>query len=748
MPRPERASESWTHDDYIIRFEEAYPSAFSISTPQMSRTLLLLLVLWPLAAAAQLTPGDIALVGFRADNPDEFAFVALVPVAGGTQISFTDNGWQASDSFRANEGTFVYTAPSTGLAPGVVVVVTEPAGPAFAASGDQILAYTGSDAAPSFVYALNVEGDAEWQPDAISSNTSALPTGLANGTTAVAVAELDNVAYTGPTSGTKAELLTAIGTPSNWTGSDEDRPPFPASFTVTGDGGNLAPSFTAVLTDRDVVADIAFTFDYDAADADGDALTFALEDGPAGALIAPSTGILTWTPSQAQANQSFEVVVSVTDGQATATTTAALAVLAEAPEQGPSFVSPTYGAVLGVGETLLLDYDAVDPEGGPVRYVIASGPPGVPAPSVNATTGVLTWTAPAEPSVYTFVVGVTDQSGASAQVELFIAVQDTLFPDLTGEPLRAAVRGAYPASTLGYGPARDTLYARVSSFPGDQLCGVYTGYCITLEAGRDASTDAFNKGINAEHTWPQSQGAADEPQRSDMHILYPARDNVNSSRGNSPYGEVDDVQTETWYRGAESQTTPPPLAERDEWSERGPVDFEPREAVKGDVARAVLYFATIYQTAANASFLAENIEAVLTWNGSDPAGPEEAVRSGLIERYQGNVNPFVLDPDLARRIYLPGSVATDDDPTRAFSVSVWPNPVVSSATFSIQTAEPTDLEVVVYDALGRQVASTQAVLGSGTVQVPLDLSLLPAGLYIARVTGSDAVAVQRLTVVR
>ncbi len=714
--------------------------------PTMARSVLralaCALLLGPLAVAAQ-QPGDLAVVGFRADDPDEFAVVALAPIAGGSEIRFTDNGWQASGSFRANEGTFVYTVPSTGLAPGTVVSFSGVAGPAFAAAGDQLLVYTGPESAPSFVYALNVEGAAVWQADATSSNTSALPAGLVNGSTAVAVNEFDNVAYAGPTSGTQAELLAAIGDPGNWTGDDTARPAFPASFTVTGDGGNLPPGFTAALTDRDVVADVPFTFDYDAADADGDPIRFSLVAGPAGAAIDAQTGVLTWTPTQGQADRSYVVTAAVTDGEASAETTATLTVLAEAPNRAPVFSDPTYGVLTGTGAPVVIDYDAEDPEGGSVTYALVSGPDGA---AVDAATGVFSWTASTEVGVYPSVVSATDADGAASRVDLFVGVQGTVLPGLELGALRAGLRDLYPARTLGYDRARDTLYAEVSSYPDGPLCGVYTGFCVTLTPGADPSTDAFNKGINAEHTWPQSMGAASEPQRSDMHILYPAKDNVNGSRGNSPYGEVPDAQTQTWYRGAESQTTTP-AADIDEWSERGPTFFEPREAVKGDIARAVLYFAAIYEPAASQSFLSQQLTTLLAWDDLDPAEAGEAVRSGLIARYQGNVNPFVLDPDLAERAFL-GGVATARGPGAGLAVAVYPNPARGAATLSVRLAAPATVRVAVYDALGRLVAQTEAAAGVGTTPVPLDLSGLPSGLYIARVTASGDVAMHRVTVVR
>ena len=64
-------------------------------------------------------------------------------------------------------------------------------------SGDQILVYIGDESAPTFLYAVNSEGAGVWQSDATNSNTSALPFGLTNGLTAVALDEIDNAKYNG-----------------------------------------------------------------------------------------------------------------------------------------------------------------------------------------------------------------------------------------------------------------------------------------------------------------------------------------------------------------------------------------------------------------------------------------------------------------------------------------------------------------------------------------------------------------------
>lgn len=247
-------------------------------------------------------------------------------------------------------------------------------------------------------------------------------------------------------------------------------------------------------------------------------------------------------------------------------------------------------------------------------------------------------------------------SGASGQT------QTTLYPGLTGQPLLDAIRADYaPAQTLGYNKARDSLYS-YENYTHGQVCGVYTRFCITLTPGADPSTDAYNQGINAEHTWPQSMGASAEPAKSDLHHLFPAKANVNSSRGNNPYGEIPDGEADGWYRQASSQSTTPTVFV-DEWSEKDNDHpdpaftgrFEPREDHAGNAARAVFYFAAIYSsevTAAGADgFFDVQKNDLINWHYQDPTDLSEDDRSIWISLKQGNENPFLIDSTLARRAF-------------------------------------------------------------------------------------------------
>src|SRR5262249_19695703 len=86
-----------------------------------------------------------------------------------------------------------------------------------------------------------------------------------------------------------------------------------AVLVSDGQGGTATQTFTVVVTApvnhpptittapvTVAAVGLAYRYDADAADAEGDALTFALSAAPSGMTIDPSTGVITWTPTADQ----------------------------------------------------------------------------------------------------------------------------------------------------------------------------------------------------------------------------------------------------------------------------------------------------------------------------------------------------------------------------------------------------------------------------------------------------------------
>lgn len=238
------------------------------------------------------------------------------------------------------------------------------------------------------------------------------------------------------------------------------------------------------------------------------------------------------------------------------------------------------------------------------------------------------------------------------------SASSTLFPGQTGHDLIQALQASYtPDQVYSYDTARDTLFARIRIETNDSLRCVYTGRALQLDRTQDPTTYAFTSDlrISTEHSWPQSRGATEGTTgHSDMHHLYPVLQDVNSSRSNYPFATIADVDAEAWY-GPGGTLSSIPAIQIHAYSKKDNAGsasaFEPRDDHKGDVARALFYFAAIHQAHADWSWFQPQWPTLLTWHESDPVSDLERARSDAIALHQGNLNPFIVDPTLATRAF-------------------------------------------------------------------------------------------------
>ena len=317
--------------------------------------------------------------------------------------------------------------------------------------------------------------------------------------------------------------------------------------------------------------------------------------------------------------------------------------------------------------------------------------------------------------------------------------QTYIEPCRFGQPLVDALDFNYsPSSTLGYGPARDVMYSMIDNV-GNDLSGIYSGFTITLDPSQDPSSDAFDKGINAEHVYPQSLGAGDEPQRSDIHNIFPCRVEVNSARGSCAFGEIVDIDSENWFYLDMVQSATP-TENIDLYSEKDTEDcrWEPREDKQGDIARAMFYFYTIYQAEAlaeSSSFFNQQKQTLLEWHLGDPPDAIEIERNEEIQQAQGNYNPFILDSTLAHRAYFmpdaeydPGSEGCIDVMTSLNEQKFLQNIQVGYSSISESVIVNTDIQQLsftIYTIDGKLVK--QGLLNSNQ---NIEVNNLPFGVHI------------------
>lgn len=340
-----------------------------------------------------------------------------------------------------------------------------------------------------------------------------------------------------------------------------------------------------------------------------------------------------------------------------------------------------------------------------------------------------------------------------------------LFPSASGTALLDSLYTFYkPGTVLDYANARDTLYAKVLAIDDDTLRCIYSGHALYLDPTQDPTQYVYlngsTLGMNTEHAYPQSKGAADGNARSDMHHLFPARIPVNEARGDVPYLDIPDAQTQKWFLGAQTFLTMP-TQNKDLYAEFRTGSFEPREAVKGDLARAVFYFYTMYRSQADLAdpnYFELQRATLCQWDVLDPADATELTKTWRIAPYQeGKPNPFIVDCTLAHRTWCP-EVASNcvlglQELTEAsLGVRISPNPVNSRPKLEMNLPFSGSIKGRIINLLGQELATFQADNApEGAFDLPLDFTAIRRqggwmGFVEIRLEGSGKYAVKTIPV--
>jgi hypothetical protein len=281
-----------------------------------------------------LSPGDIAITGYNStDNisfsngifnllfftfttdittttDNEFTFILLNDIDSGTSIRFTDNGWRSDNTFRANEGVIIWTADSD-LACGTEITIntgnvletfeffgtrtirdegffsasigsidgTDFENFELGLSGDQILAYQGTDASPSFVFALNFNGGNWRGGGAINDQTSALPFGLSGGINEVSVRERDNGNYDCTVIQGTSLILEAICNKNNWNTSDTRFSPLGGCSYRCGPCGSIIIWNGTWSGQPNLTTEVIFESDYNTSSGSIQACSITVDSG-------------------------------------------------------------------------------------------------------------------------------------------------------------------------------------------------------------------------------------------------------------------------------------------------------------------------------------------------------------------------------------------------------------------------------------------------------------------------------------
>ncbi|WP_197288663.1 endonuclease [Nocardia sp. NRRL S-836] len=216
----------------------------------------------------------------------------------------------------------------------------------------------------------------------------------------------------------------------------------------------------------------------------------------------------------------------------------------------------------------------------------------------------------------------------------------------TGPALKTALNGIIRNQTkLGYDQVWEAL--KVTDEDPANPANV-----VLLYSGRSQPKTSNGGGAddwNREHVWAKSHGdfgTATGP-GTDVHHLRPEDVSVNADRGNKDFDNGGTARAEA----------PGNYGDADSW--------EPRNAVKGDVARMLFYMAVRYEGTDGFPDLELNnsvsngtqpyhgrLSVLLQWHQQDPPDPFEQRRNQVIyDRFQHNRNPFIDHPEWVTAIW-------------------------------------------------------------------------------------------------
>ncbi len=214
---------------------------------------------------------------------------------------------------------------------------------------------------------------------------------------------------------------------------------------VSPNVGNRAPSITSSPVTAATVG-VPYQYQVTANDPDGDELVYLLpqdENPPAGMVMDPETGVITWTPSQDQAGISHRVVVAVIDPGGLFDVQAFQVGVGVPANEAPQITSSA-PANAQVQEQYVYQVIATDPEGETLRF-FTDGDRCPDGASINVLTGRFTWTPSLTDagSLVTCVIGVVDPADNADLQQISIQVAgevENRAPVISSQPATSATQ--------------------------------------------------------------------------------------------------------------------------------------------------------------------------------------------------------------------------------------------------------------------------------------------------------------------
>jgi endonuclease I len=257
----------------------------------------------------------------------------------------------------------------------------------------------------------------------------------------------------------------------------------------------------------------------------------------------------------------------------------------------------------------------------------------------------------------------------------------------------------------------------------------YSGWSINAAQEYNSGS-----GWSREHVWAKSHGdfGTSKGAGTDAHHLRPADISINSARNNKDFDNGGEIYVD-------GDGTTECKSDSDSW--------EPRDAVKGDVARMLFYMAVRYEGEGDEPDLEladqvdtydlnENgkgfhgkLSTLIEWHKQDPVYSFEIHRNNIIYSFQGNRNPFIDNPEFVDKIW--GNVTSTggiDIP----KFKIYPNPAKDYSQIELPINDKATGSIT--SISGKRVREFE---GAGNFTV--STNNIDSGYYCVRVVSKDVV---------
>jgi endonuclease I len=251
----------------------------------------------------------------------------------------------------------------------------------------------------------------------------------------------------------------------------------------------------------------------------------------------------------------------------------------------------------------------------------------------------------------------------------------------------------------------------------DNIILLYSGRSIAKADNGSGSASSNQDFWNREHSWAKSHGFPETSQLgyTDIHHLRPTDVSMNSDRGNRDFD----------IGGTANSEAPENRSTTDTW--------EPRDDVKGDVARMMFYMDVRYDAGTESTMpdliLVDSVGTststlsdgtgelgklctLFDWHSQDPVDTFETDRNNSIYEYQGNRNPFIDHPEWVDSLYASacGGGSDGGDANEAPTVSAGDDQSVASAANVTLTATAADSDGTIASYAWSQLSGKSANL--------------------------------------